>query len=85
MNHKELTVKRRTLGRALEVAGDESKLARFFGLPADAVRDWSSGRTEVPMAVFLALIDIVASNALTPASLANLERLPFAPHHRSFR
>jgi hypothetical protein len=76
MHRIELTARRRTLARALEVAGDARTLARFLGLALDDLHDWISGKAEVPMAVFLAFIDIVASNSLTPASLATLQRVP---------
>jgi DNA-binding transcriptional regulator YdaS (Cro superfamily) len=85
MDRKEPTVKRRTLGRALEVAGDARKLAQFLGLALDELQDWIAGRAEVPMAVFLAMIDIVAANSLTPASLVSLQRmratLGYGPAH----
>jgi hypothetical protein len=72
MNRTEPTVHRRTLARAVEIAGSDEKLARFLRLPLADLQKWARGETEPPTPVFLALVDIVASNALTPAALSNL-------------
>lgn len=70
----EPTVYRRTLGRAIEVAGSEERLAKFLNLPLEDIRKWATGETDPPCHVFLALTDIVAANFLTPLALKTLER-----------
>jgi hypothetical protein len=72
MDRTEPTVHRRTLARAVEIAGTDEKLARFLRLPLAELQKWARGEAELPTAVFLALVDIVASNSLTPAALSNL-------------
>lgn len=74
MDRTEPTVYRRTLARAVEIAGSDEKLARFLRLPVADLRKWARGEADPPSQVFLALVDIVASNALTPAALGNLGR-----------
>ena len=64
----------RTIGRAIEVAGSEQKLARFLGYPEVMLRDWACGAAAPPPEIFLALVDIVAANHLAPAALKNLRR-----------
>jgi hypothetical protein len=70
----EPTVPRRTLARALEIAGSEEKLANYLRLPLGDMQSWSKGEAALPNSVLLALMDIVAANALTPAALRTLER-----------
>ena len=72
MNREEPTVHRRTLGRAIEIAGSAEKLAAFLGLPLDKIQRWYTGEEDYAGNVFLALVDIVSANALTPAALRNL-------------
>ena len=72
MDRTEPTVYRRTLARAVEIAGSQEKLARFLRLPVGDVQKWGRGEADPPSQVFLALVDIVASNSLTPAALDNL-------------
>lgn len=74
MDRTEPTVYRRTLARAVEIAGSEEKLARFLRLPVGDLQKWRRGESDPPSQVFLALVDIVASNSLTPAALGNLGR-----------
>ena len=74
MNRTEPTVYRRTLARAVEIAGSDDKLARFLRLPLGDLQKWARGEADPPSQVFLALVDIVASNSLTPAALGNLGR-----------
>jgi hypothetical protein len=74
MDRTEPTVYRRTLARAVEIAGSEDKLARFLRLPLADLQAWRRGEADPPSQVFLALVDIVASNALSPAALTNLGR-----------
>jgi DNA-binding transcriptional regulator YdaS (Cro superfamily) len=72
MNRKEPTVYRRTLARAVEVAGTEEKLAAFLAVPPATLRSWSVGASAPSLQVFLALVDIVAANHLSPLALRNL-------------
>jgi hypothetical protein len=74
MKRTEPTVYRRTLARAVEIAGSDEKLARFLRLPLAELRKWARGEADPPLQVFLALVDIVASNSLTAAALGNLDR-----------
>lgn len=62
----------RTLARAVEVAGGVDILARFLGSTPAEIAKWSTGESNPPMPIFLAMVDIVAANALTPIALSNL-------------
>lgn len=70
----EPTVPRRTLARAIEIAGSDQKLATFLRLDLGDIRSWEAGTRSPPTHVFLALMDIVAANSLTPLALRTLER-----------
>ena len=70
----EPTVARRTLARAIEIAGSHEKLAAFLQVEAAQIRSWAAGAASPPTPVFLALMDIVAANALTPTALRTLQR-----------
>ena len=72
MNRSEPTVHRRTLGRAIEIAGGDDKLALFLGVPLADLKRWYAGEAELPVKIFLALVDIVSSNGLAPSALRNL-------------
>jgi hypothetical protein len=62
----------RTLTRAVELAGSAEVLARFLGSTPAEISKWATGETNPPMPIFLAMVDIVAANALTPVALTNL-------------
>jgi len=79
-NRKASSVYTRALARALEIAGSADALGAFLGSSAKEVETWSSGETCPPMPIFLAIVDIVAANALTPVALENL---PVARARRS--
>lgn len=72
MNRTQSNVYRRTLARAIEVAGGQEKLASFLGSSPTELKKWASGETNPPMPIFLAMVDVVAANALTPIALTNL-------------
>jgi hypothetical protein len=72
VTRKEPTVYRRTLARAIEIAGGAENLARFLACTPGEIAKWSSGESNPPMPIFLAMVDIAAANALTPAALENL-------------
>ena len=72
MDQSEPTVYRRTLSRAIKVAGSAERLACFLQLPLEDLGRWASGESDPPCCAFLALTDIVASNYLTPVALKNL-------------
>jgi DNA-binding transcriptional regulator YdaS (Cro superfamily) len=76
MNREEPTAARRTLGRALDIAGTGDALARFLGLRIADIAEWREGRTAIPARVLLALVDVVAANQLNRRALENLVRLP---------
>jgi hypothetical protein len=62
----------RTLARAVEIANGADKLARFLGSTPAEIAKWGTGESNPPMPIFLAMVDIVAANALTPVALTNL-------------
>lgn len=72
VTRKEPTVYRRTLARAIEIAGGEENLARFLASTPSEIAKWSSGESNPPMPIFLAMVDITAANALSTAALENL-------------
>lgn len=68
----EPTVYRRTLARAIEIAGGEEALARFLACTPGEIAKWTTGESNPPMPFFLAMVDIAAANALTATALENL-------------
>jgi DNA-binding transcriptional regulator YdaS (Cro superfamily) len=72
VTRKEPNVYRRTLARAIEIAGGQENLARFLACTPAEIGKWSSGESNPPMPIFLAMVDITAANALTPEALENL-------------
>jgi hypothetical protein len=72
MTRKEPTVYRRTLARAIEIAGGPENLASFLACTPAEIAKWSTGETNPPMPFFLAMVDVAAANALTPEALENL-------------
>ena len=77
---KQSTVYTRALARAVEVAGSVEELAAFLASSPAEIGNWASGNTNPPMPIFLAIVDVVAANALTPTALENL---PLARARRS--
>jgi hypothetical protein len=69
---KEPTVYRRTLARAIEIAGGVEPLARFLACTPSEIARWTSGEFNPPMPFFLAMVDIAAANELTATALENL-------------
>lgn len=69
---KEPNVYRRTLARAVEIAGGPERLASFLACTPAEIAKWSTGESNPPMPIFLAMVDITAANALTSAALENL-------------
>lgn len=57
----QLSLRQRTLLRALEIVGDERTLARKLQVPIAELRGWLRGSEAAPTAVFLAAVDIVES------------------------
>ena len=72
MIRNEPTVYRRTLARAIEIAGSVETLASFLACTPREIGKWLTGESNPPMPFFLAMVDIAAANALTPAALENL-------------
>lgn len=72
MVRNEPTVYRRTLARAIEIAGSVDTLASFLACTPGEIGKWLSGESNPPMPFFLAMVDITAANALTAAALENL-------------
>jgi hypothetical protein len=58
---KEPTVYRRTLARAIEIAGGVEPLARFLACTPSEIARWTSGEFNPPMPFFLAMVDIAAA------------------------
>lgn len=79
-NRKSSTIYTRALARAIEIAGSADVLAAFLGSSPKEVETWACGETCPPMPIFLAIVDILAANALTPTALENL---PVARARRS--
>lgn len=77
---KQSTVYTRALARAIEIAGGVEELAAFLACTPAEIGTWTTGASNPPMPVFLALVDVVAANALTPTALENL---PLARARRS--
>lgn len=50
----------RTLHRALEIIGDEQKLAAVLGVALTQLAEWLRGECDVPAKAFFAALDIVA-------------------------
>jgi hypothetical protein len=71
-NRKPASVYTRALGRAIEIAGTPEDLAAFLGSSLKEVRTWASGEAIPPAPIFLAIVDILAANALTPSAFENL-------------
>ena len=71
-NRKASTVYTRALVRAIEIAGSAEALGAFLGSSSREVEMWASGETCPPMPIFLAIVDVLAGNALTPTALENL-------------
>ena len=80
MKRRDSTVYTRAIARAIEVAGSIEELARFLASTPAEIGKWASGETNPPMPIFLALVDVLAANVLTPAALENL---PLARARRS--
>lgn len=72
MKRRDSTVYTRAIARAIEVAGSIEELARFLASTPAEIGKWASGETNPPMPIFLALVDVLAANVLTPAALENL-------------
>ena len=72
MNRTNSTVYTRTLARAAELAGGIEPLAHFLGSSPQEMSRWASGDSNPPMPIFLAMVDVLAANALTPHALDNL-------------
>lgn len=64
----------RTVLRAIHIAGGAERLARFLHLHERDVVAWSQGKRHTPPRVYLALLDLVAANELSPAASAVLRR-----------
>ena len=79
-NRKASSVYTRVLARALQIAGSREVLAEFLASSPAELDTWASGVTNPPMPIFLAMVDVVAANALTPEALDNL---PLARARRS--
>jgi hypothetical protein len=79
-NRKPSTVYTRVLARATEIAGSTEALAEFLASSSAELGRWATGTANPPMPIFLAMVDVVAANALTSAALENL---PVARARRS--
>jgi len=72
VGRNEPNVYRRTLARAIEIAGGVEPLALFLASTPSEIARWTSGESAPPMPFFLAMVDIAAANALTATALENL-------------
>jgi hypothetical protein len=71
-NRKSSSGYTRALARAIEIAQSTENLAAFLGSSSKEIGMWASGEANPPMPIFLAIVDILAANALTPSALENL-------------
>lgn len=71
-NRKPASVYTRALARAIEIARTPEELAAFLGSSPGEVQKWASGDANPPMPIFLAIVDVLAANALTGSALENL-------------
>lgn len=69
---KSSTVYTRALLRAVEIAGSPETLAAFLGSSAKEIGVWATGESNPPAPIFMAIVDVLAANALTPSALENL-------------
>lgn len=70
------SISQRAAVRAVEIAGHEEVLAGFLGVSGTEVKRWVYAKSNPSSNVFLALVDIVAANFLTPSALFNLRNRP---------
>jgi hypothetical protein len=78
----------RTLKCALEIVGDEPRLARRLHVPLNDLQAWLSGEDRPPTGVFLTAVDIVVGGGgLHPVQVAYERRrkprpqFPQSPSH----
>ena len=79
----DLTVYRRTVLNAIEVAGTEKKLAQYLGISAEEVRTWASGQAIPPVKVLLALTDIASCDSLRMAAFRYRTQAHAAPRRKA--
>jgi len=76
------TLFERTLKRALEIVGDEQRLARRLRVPQSDLNAWLRGAEKPPTAAFLTAVDIVVgADDLRPVHVAFERRR--RPRHQS--
>jgi hypothetical protein len=71
-NRKPASVYTRALARAVEIARTPEDLAAFLGSSPSEIHKWASGEANPPTPIFLAIVDVLAANALTGCALENL-------------
>jgi hypothetical protein len=65
------TLFERTLGRALDIVGDEQRLARRLHVPLNDLKAWLRGEEKPPSWAFLAAVDVVVGGGdLHPVEVA---------------
>jgi hypothetical protein len=52
-------VYRRTVERAVEVLGDEQRLARYLRIPLGELHAWRTGGGLPPLAMFLSCVELI--------------------------
>jgi hypothetical protein len=57
------TLFERTLKRALDIVGDEQRLARRLRVPLNDLHSWLTGEERPPTAAFLTAVDIVVGGS----------------------
>jgi hypothetical protein len=81
-SHLQRTLFERTLRRALEIVGDEQRLARRLRVPLNDLHAWLTGDERPPIAAFLTAVDIVlGAGDVRPVTVAFERRR--RPRHQS--
>ena len=57
----DISIQRRALQRAVQIAGSAAALARTLGVPEPALRLWLDGDT-IPSSIFLRAVDIIVED-----------------------
>jgi hypothetical protein len=67
-------VYRRTVERAVEVLGDEQRLARYLHVPLRELHAWRTGGELPPLAMFLSCVELILDDERSSATQLYLRR-----------
>jgi hypothetical protein len=54
------------LSRAEQILGGRTRMAAFFGVPAERLDAWLDGQEPAPLEVFLRSLDVIADGPYAP-------------------